>query len=290
MSETRMKIALAQITSRLGDLQANLDTHLAYIAQAVAQQVDVLVFPEMSLAGYRLRDLVPAVAIRPTPDHPILAPLLEATRQHPIDLVVGFPEVDRRERHFISAAYLAAGRLVHIHRKVYLPTYGLFEDSRYFAAGDQVGAFETRFGRFGLLICEDFWHLSPPYLLWLDGADVLIFTSASPARGVGEGKKLGSTRWVEQINEVYASAFTNFVVHCNRVGFEDGLHFWGGSAVYGPDGVCLVQGVYHDEALITAELDLRHLRRTRARLPLLRDERPELMCRELERIMRAPST
>ncbi len=285
-----MKVALAQVGSRLGDLEANLQTHLVYIAQAVAQQVELLIFPEMSLAGYRLRDLVPAVAIRPTPDHPLLAPLLAASRQHAIDLVVGFPEVDRRERHFISAAYLSDGHIRHIHRKVYLPTYGLFEDSRYFAAGDQVRAFETRFGRVGLLICEDFWHLSPPYLLWLDGADILIFTSASPARGVGEGKKLGSTRWVEQINEVYASAFTNFVLHCNRVGFEDGLHFWGGSAVYSPDGVCLTQGVYHDEALIMAELDLRQLRRTRARLPLLRDERPDLMHRELERIWRTTYT
>ena len=100
-------------------------------------------------------------------------------------------------------------------------------------------AFDTRFGRMGVLICEDFWHASPPYLLWLDGADVLLFASASPGRGLTGEPRLETARWVEQINQAYASLFTTFVVHANRVGFEDGLNFWGGSTVFDPDGTLL---------------------------------------------------
>jgi predicted amidohydrolase len=150
-----------------------------------------------------------------------------------------------------------------------------------------VRAFDTRFGRFGVLICEDFWHASPPYLLWLDGADVMLLISASPGRGLNREDRLDSARWVEQINQAYASLFTTFVAHTNRVGFEDGLNFWGGATLYDPDGFRLAHGPYFQEALTVAEIDLAQLRRTRARLPLLRDERPGMVERELARILRS---
>ena len=221
-----------------------------------------------------LQDLASAVALRPTADNPIFEQLLQASRA--IDLVVGFVDEDRRHRFFIAAAYLSGGKLVHVHHKVYLPTYGLFDEGRFFAWGDGVQAFDTRFGRVGMLICEDFWHASPPYLLWLDGADILLFTSASPGRGLTSGPQLELARWVEQINQAYASLFTTFVAHANRVGYEDGLHFWGGSTVYDPNGELLAKGPYYQEGLTLAELDMNQLHRTRARLPLLRDERTAL--------------
>jgi predicted amidohydrolase len=199
-------------------------------------------------------------------------------------MVVGFVDEDRRHRFFISSAYLSKGEVVHVHHKVYLPTYGLFDEGRFFAWGDAVRAFDTRFGRAGILICEDFWHASPPYLLWLDGADLFLFTSASPGRGLRDEPQLESALWVERINRAYASLFTSFVVHANRVGYEDGLNFWGGSTVFDPDGELLVKGPYHQEALTLAEIDLNQLHRTRARLPLLRDERTSLVLRELNRI------
>jgi predicted amidohydrolase len=121
-------------------------------------------------------------------------------------------------------------------------------------------------------------------VLWLDGADVMLFMSASPGRGLGQTDKLESAWWVEHINRAYASLFTAFVAHANRVGFEDGLNFWGGSTVFDPTGGLLVQGPYHEEALCVTELDLGQIRRTRARLPLLRDERHALVRREIERI------
>jgi NAD+ synthase (glutamine-hydrolysing) len=199
--------------------------------------------------------------------------------------MVSFVDEDSRHRFFIAAAYLSGGEVLHVHHKVYLPTYGLFDEGRFFAWGDTVRAFDTRFGRLGMLICEDFWHASPPYLLWLDGADLMLFASASPGRGLSKEPQLESARWVEHINAAYASLFTSFVVHPNRVGFEDGLNFWGGSTVFDPNGALLAQGPYNEEALTLVTLDLNQLHRTRTRLPLLRDERTGLVMREMERIL-----
>jgi predicted amidohydrolase len=281
----KITIALAQLNTRLGDVQANLHRHLDLARQARQEGADLVIFPELSLTGYGLQDLAPTVAIRPTADDPVFSQLLEASRA--IDMMVGFVDEDRRSRFYIAAAYLSQGQVLHVHHKVYLPTYGLFDEGRFFAWGDTIGAFDTRFGRFGMLICEDFWHASPPYLLWLDGADVLLFASASPGRGLRNEPLLESARWVEHINRAYASLFTCFVAHANRVGYEDGLHFWGGSTVFDPNGELLAQGPYQQEALTYARLDLNQLHRTRARLPLLRDERTALVRQEMGRILDA---
>ena len=279
----KLTLALAQINTTLGVLPANLEVHLTKIAEARQAGADLLVFPELSLTGYVLQDLTPTVAIHPSSADPIFKPLLEASRE--IDLVVGFVEEDNRHRFFIASAYLSKGEVLHVHHKVYLPTYGLFDEGRFFAWGDTVRAFDTRFGRLGMLICEDFWHASPPYLLWLDGADLMLFTSASPGRGLNKEPRLESARWVDHINQAYASLFTAFIVHTNRVGFEDGLNFWGGSTVHDPNGELLVKAPHHQVALTLAEIDLNQLHRTRARLPLLRDERTALVMREMSRIL-----
>ena len=279
----KLSIALAQLNTRLGNVEANLEKHLTMIQEARQSGADLVLFPELSLTGYVLQDLASVVAHQAAPDDPVFKPLLEASRT--IDLVVGFVEEDRRHRFYIASAYLSAGEVVHIHHKVYLPTYGLFDEGRFFAWGDSIQAFDTRFGRMGILICEDFWHASPPYLLWLDGADIFLFASASPGRGLSQEPQLESARWVEQINQGYASLFTAFVAHANRIGYEDGLNFWGGSTLFDPNGELLAKGPYHTEALTLAEMDLNQLHRTRARLPLLRDERTALVMREMERIL-----
>ncbi len=278
-----LNIVLAQINTHLGDIEANLEKHMEIIQQATAAGADLLIFPELSLTGYVLQDLTPMVALKPTPEDPVFKILLDTSRY--LDMVVGFVDEDNRHRFYIAAAYLSQGEVLHVHHKAYLPTYGLFDEGRFFAWGDEVRAFDTRFGRVGILICEDFWHASPPYLLWLDGADIMLFSSASPGRGLSAEPKLESARWVEHINRAYASLFTTFVAHSNRVGYEDGLNFWGGSTVFDPYGELLVQGPYHQEALVQVEIDLRQLHRSRARLPLLRDERTALVMREMRRIL-----
>jgi predicted amidohydrolase len=278
-----LTLALAQINTSLGNVDANLEKHLAYAQEARKLGADILLFPELSLTGYVLQDLASSVAHRPSLDDPVFRCLLQASQD--IDIVVGFVDEDQRSRFYIASAYLSRGEVLHVHHKVYLPTYGMFDEGRFFAWGDSIRAFDTRFGRVGLLICEDFWHVSPPYLLWLDGADLFFFTSASPGRGLSSAPQLSSSRWVEQVNEAYANFFTAFVAHTNRVGYEDGLNFWGGATVFNPDGELIAHGPYHEEALTIAELDLNQLHRTRARLPLLRDERTALTLNELQRIL-----
>src|SRR5258706_1218390 len=277
----KLTLALAQINTKLGDVDANLEKHLALAEQARKSDARLIVFPELSLTGYVLQDIAATIAHRPTDDDPVFRKLLKASRE--LDMVVGFVEEDERYRFYIAAAYLSGGKVVHVHRKVYPPTYGIFDERRYFAAGDSFRAFDTDFGRVGILICEDFWHASSPYTLWMDGADILLFTSASPGRGVTE-EILGSAKWVETVNQTSAGLCTTFVAHANRVGFEDGLNFWGTSTVFDPDGKLIAQAPNDQEGLTLAELDLAQLRRTRMRLPLLRDERPEVVLRELKRI------
>ena len=277
----KIKIALAQINTKLGDVNANLEKHLTLTHQAAQDGAQLIVFPELSLTGYVLQDLASTVGRRPIATDPVFGKLLEASRE--LDIVVGFVEEDARYRFYIASAYLSGGEVVHVHRKVYLPTYGIFDERRYFAAGDSFRAFDTRFGRVGILICEDFWHASSPYALWMDGADILIFTSASPGRGVTE-ETLGSAQWVETVTKTYAGLFTTFILHANRVGFEDGLNFWGTSTAFDPDGKLVAQAQFDEEGVTLAELDLAQLRRTRARLPLLRDERMDVLQKELARI------
>lgn len=283
----RVKIGLAQIYPKLGDVQANLKKHLSFIEDAANNGVDLLVFPELSLTGYQVQDLVSEVAIRAESDDPIFAQFLAQSKR--LDIVFGFVQRDLRNRYYIASAYLSGGECLHVHRKIYLPTYAMFDEGRYFDAGESARAFDTRFGRVGMLICEDFWHMSPAYLLWQDGADILVLHSASPSRGLDQGDRLGSSRWVELVNQAYGSMFTNYVIHCNRVGYEDGKNFWGGSSIVDPNGEFVTQGHYLDEKLIVQSIDTNQITRTRARLPLLRDEQPHMVLRELTRILSKPN-
>jgi NAD+ synthase (glutamine-hydrolysing) len=278
----KFTLALAQFAPRLGDVDANMETLLAYVARAQAARADLLVFPELALTGYYLKDLVPQVALRAAPDEPRWAPLLDASRT--LDIVISFVEQDARYRYYIAAAYLAAGRIVHVHRKVYLPTYRLFDDGRFFAPGNTFRAFNTRFGRMGLLICEDAWHLSSPYVLWQDGADILIDVSASPGYGISTSDDPANAATVKNFLQTYATILTTFVVFSNRVGMEDGIAFWGGSHVLAPNGRTLAQAPQFEEAFLLAEMETDALRRARLDLPILRDEQRELVRHELGRV------
>ena len=252
-----LPLALAQFNTWLGDGDAKLGRHLAFADDARRHGTELVFFPELSLTGYVLQDLAVSVARRPQADDPTFRHLLQASRE--IDMLVGFVEAEPRHRFYISSAYLARGEVVDVDRKVYLPTYGLFDEGRFFAWGEAVRAFDTRFGRMGVLISEDFWHASPPYLPWLDGADVLLFASASPGRSMTAEPRPETARWVEQINQAYANLFTCFVAHANRTGFEDGLNVWGGSTPFDPDGTLLARAPNHEEALTLVRLDLEQL-------------------------------
>ncbi len=279
-----MRIALAQIETVLGAVDVNLAHHLNIVRQAVDGGCDLVVFPELSLTGYALNDLVTEVAIPVNPEGAVFCDLLPLSRD--VDIVFSFVEEDARHLFYISAAYLSEGAIIHVHRKCYLPTYGLFDEGRFFAQGNDIKAFDTRFGRVGMLICEDYWHVSVPYLLWLDGADLILMMSAHPARGFDGGDKPSSVRWIETVSRAYAGVFTTLVAHSLRAGGEDGFTFWGGSAVFDPNGESVAQAESTGECLVVADISLADIRHTRARLPLLRDERPNLTLRTLRRILK----
>jgi len=282
MPPMKIKIALAQFAPRLGDPAFNLQTILDLIAQAKNQTADLIVLPELGLTGYYLKDLVPTVAARPTSDDPLFAPILAASNG--IDIAVSFVEQDARYRYYISAAYVSDGRVVHLHRKVYLPTYRLFDDARFFAPGTSFRAFNTRFGRMGILICEDAWHISSPYVLWQDGADFLIDISASPGYGISTNDHTANQETVHGFLKTYAEMLTTFVIFSNRTGMEDGIAFWGGSCVIDPRGKTIAVASQFDQSLTLAEIDTDDLRRARIGLPILRDEQGEVVRHELGRI------
>lgn len=275
----RLRVGLAQIAPVLGDRERNLARHREWVQQAVDTGVELLVFPELSLTGYFLRDLVVDSAI--TLDGAAMKDLLGLSAA--LDVVVGAVIEEPDHRFFNASLYLSRGRLVHVHRKVYLPTYGMFDEQRYLASGDRFRGFQTSHGRVGILVCEDIWHLSSAYILSLEGVEMIICPSSSPGRGITTDERLGTAESYNLLCRTYAQFLTTFFLYCNRVGYEDGANFWGGSMVIGPNGDIIAQEEDADEALVVANLDLGDVRRERLASPLLRDERVELTINEMRR-------
>jgi predicted amidohydrolase len=279
-----LRIALAQIAPRLGALDENLARHHALIAEARDAGAGLVVFPELGLTGYLLQDLAAEVAIGA--DDPRLAELARAAEG--LSAVVSFVEESADHRLFIAAALLEDGEVRHVHRKVFLPTYGLFDERRFFAAGDVVRATPSRLGvGVGLSVCEDFWHMSTAQLLALDGAQILVNVSASPGRDLATTNEVGlgtASSW-RLLMRTYAQLTTSFVVFVNRVGVDESITFWGGSEVIDPAGRPVFSAPLFEEGLFTVDVALEDLRRERLTLPLLRDERLELEARELGRII-----
>jgi predicted amidohydrolase len=275
----RLTVGLAQIDSALGDRERNLARHQEWVEQARTRGVQLLIFPELSLTGYFLRDLVVDTAI--STDGPEMKQLLGLSAD--LDVVVGAVIEDPDHRYFNASLYLSRGELIHIHRKVYLPTYGMFDEQRYLASGDRFRSFRTSHGRMGMLVCEDVWHLSSAYVLSLQGVEVIICASASPGRGVTTDERLGTAESYNLVGRTYAQFLTTFFLYCNRVGYEDGANFWGGSMVIAPNGDIIAQEEDADEALVVSTIDLADVRRERVANPLLRDERVELTINEMRR-------
>jgi len=285
MARAEFTVAVAQVSPRLGDLDTNLTIYEAQARAARGLGADVLVFPELSLTGYFLKDMVSTVALRlDAPEIKRLAALSRG-KAGPTGVIAGIVEETDDYQFYNSAVYFENGAIVHVHRKAYLPTYGLFDEGRYFARGDRIRSFDTGFGRSAMLICEDMWHPSTVYLAALDHAVTVFCPSTSPLRGITDGQPQdNNARYWEQLNAVYAQTFSLFIVYANRVGFEDGVGFWGGSEIVDPNGVRLAKAKYYDEDLIAAQINLKTARRQRVVSPLLRDENLDLTINELLRI------
>ena len=270
---------LAQIKPKLGNVADNLTAIENEIAKAWEAGADLIIFPELALSGYFLKDLVPEVARRI--DSPEIQRLIELSQG--ISIAIGFVEETADYLFYNSALYLEDGAIAHLHRKVYLPTYGLFDEQRYLAHGESFRAFDTKFGRVGMLICEDMWHLSASYILAMDGATTLICLSSSPARGI-DGDSLGSAAAWQKLTSTTAMFLNCRVLYANRVGFEDGVNFWGGSEYIAPSGESIVRGALLEEDFVTARVDEGALRRERIFSPMMRDENLFVTMQELGRI------
>jgi predicted amidohydrolase len=277
------RIALAQLAPHLGEVDGNVELARGWLRRGAAEGASLVAFPELALTGYLLSDLVPEVAMRA--DDPRL---VELSREAPGTIVaVGFVEETEGHRFCNSAALLRDGEVIGLHRKVYLPTYGLFDEGRFTRAGDRIRTHEvgSPLGRIGLSICEDFWHASLPMLQALDGASLLVNLAAGPARAPGSAAGLAAIAGWHKMQDTYALLGTAAVAFCNRVGNEEGLTFWGGSRILAADGSTVAEGPLYEEALVVGAVDSDDLRMQRYGLPLLADERLELVRRELDRII-----
>jgi predicted amidohydrolase len=269
---SRLTVGLAQIDCRLGDVEGNVERHLAWIERARRQEIDLLVFPELSLTGYRLLHLTPRVALAAG-----AAPFARlAAAAGPMAVVLGFVEEDRQGVLYNSAALLRGGHPTFIHRKLYLPTYGIFQEQRFLGNGRRLELAQLPWGDAGLLICEDLWHPELARRLALAGAKLLIVPSAGPGR-IGAGEMPESSESWELLTRSAALLNTCWVVYCNRVGWEEGSFYPGGSHVVRPGGELAERAPLLEEHLLVHEIDLRDADRLRWKLPLLADDRADIV-------------
>ncbi len=266
-----LRVAMAQIRPRKADVTANA-AHIQAVVGEHAGSTDLVVFPEAALSGYFLEGGVAESAL--TADG--LAELLGPPPAEAPDVVVGFYERWRR-RLYNSAAYLTprdgVWAVQHVHRKMFLPTYGVFDEARFVEPGTALRAFDTRFGRFGLLICEEMWHGLPPTILALGGAELVVVVSASPARDFTTsttGRPSNLDRW-ERLAPAVAEEHGIFVVVAQLVGSEGGKMFPGGSLAVGPDGSVLARGPLMEAGVTLVTLDPADIDRARVASPLLAD-------------------
>ncbi len=277
------RIALAQLAPRLGEVDDNLELMGKWLRRAAGEGAALTVFPELSLTGYLLSDLVPEVALRA--DDPRLATLSRGVPE--MSIVLGCIEESEDHRFYNSAILLRDGEVLGVHRKLYLPTYGMFDEGRFTRPGDRIRTHPAGepIGRIGLSVCEDFWHPSLPMLQAQDGASLLVNIAAGPARAPGSASGMAAIAGWHKMQDTYALLGTVAIAFCNRGGNEEGLTFWGGSRLLGANGAMIAEGPPYEEALVVGSVETDDLRMQRYQLPLLADERLELVRRELDRLI-----
>jgi predicted amidohydrolase len=283
----RSRIALAQLSPFLGDVERNVQKHLEWCERALKQNADAIIFPELSLTGYTLRDLNFDVAMDPA-SAPVLEPLRKMSKQ--LTIICGGVQRALSGGVHNTALTFEDGELVHAHHKVYPPTYAIFEEERYFLAGDRVRAFESkRLGRVGVLVCEDLWHPSMPYLLTYQGAQLIVTIAASPTKlgtGAAITDDVPTNYTINRDHHVaFARLFSVYMVFVNRTGVEDGVNFWGGSEIVTPGGDIGARAKFFDEDLLVYDLDPNAVRHARETSRHALDENLLLTKDELSRII-----
>ncbi|MBA3620013.1 MAG: amidohydrolase [Acidothermales bacterium] len=276
-----MRITLAQVDSRLGDIDANFELAHDTVASAVEESADLVVFPELFLSGYSVGEVDADLSIRP--DDPRIEKL--ARRAGGTGLLVGFMESGPHGPHtYNSTVYYEGDRLVHVHRKLYLPAYAPFEERDHFSPGQTLRAFPVRpANRMAVLLCNDAWQPQLAFLATQDGAQVLLVPAAS-AQSIFPDRYDSREYW-HDITRFYGRMFQLFVVFVNRVGSEGSLRFWGGSHIVDPWGNLVGEAAREQEQLLTVDLDMAEIRRRRRQVPLVKEARLGLLEREIGRLL-----
>lgn len=264
----KFKVSLAQISCRKGNKKANIQKIEEYTAKAHQQNADLVIFPELSLTGYTIRDELYELAEKiPGPS---TSAVEKIAKKYETYIVFGMPELSEKAQATIynTAVLVGPKGLVGKYRKMYLPTHSVFEEKRYFRQGYHAEAFETELGRIGLIICYDIFFPEVSRLTRLEGAQLIICISASPAVRRTFFETLATARAIEN---------TAFLAYVNLVGIEDGLQFWGGSRLIAPNGRIIAAAKYDEEDLAVGEVDYSDIAPVETFVPTLRDLRLELL-------------
>jgi len=268
----KIKIGLGQIDCFLGNTGKNLDKHLSFIKEAKKKGVHIIIFPELSLTGYALREMVSEIALKK--DSYEIESIREESSEGP-DIVFGFAEESDDNRFYNTSLYISKGKIIGSQRKIFLPSYGMFEELRYFSKGDFLDIIETSYGNIGIEICEDTWHPVVTETLVMNGSRILVFQNASPTRISNSGNLTKEKNYL--IAKFYSMIYGVYIVMVNRVGFENGINLWGGSAVFKPGGNVVCEGSQFLEELIIAEIDLNDIRDAHLSYPIVRDQKTDIL-------------
>jgi len=263
----KIKLALAQISSKREDKEANLQKIERLTRKAKEQEADLAIFPELCLSGYVVRDqFYESAETIPGPTVEKVEALAKETRMH---IIFGMPELSEKTKAtvFNTAVFIGPKGLIGKYRKMYLPTHSVFEEKRYFRAGYQTAAFQTDVGNIGLCICYDIFFPEVVRLIRLKGAQLIVCISASPAVRRSYFETFTCARALEN---------TAYLAYVNLAGIQDGLQFWGGSRLVSPNGDVLAKAKYDEEDFVPCEVDYGELRTAETFIPTLRDLRPEL--------------
>ena len=276
-----MKVAIVQFKSVLGNFEKNLERTLNLAEEASKEGADVCIFPELNLTGYNLQDITSEVAIKT--DSQKLTPLKELSKE--ISIIVGTIEESENHVFYNSALCFSEGKLIHVHRKVFLPTYGMFDEGRFTGVGKEVKTFNLKGYKSTVLICEDLWHFSTVYLSFIQGTKIIFALSSSPGRGYRESGFFENAAIWKNMGEFYSRMTGSYFIYANRVGTEDGFVFSGNSFAFDPFGNLITQASPFKEEIIFVNIEDSLIRAARTSLPLLRDEKPEIILKNLRRIL-----
>jgi predicted amidohydrolase len=263
----KIRLALAQISCKRGNKEENLRKIEEITVKAKAQSADMVIFPELCLTGYVIRDQIYELA--ETIPGPSVTRVEEIARKTGMHIVFGMPEQSEKTRAtlFNTAVFIGPDGFIGKYRKMYLPTHSVFEEKRYFRPGYQTAAYDTPLGKIGLCVCYDLFFPEVTRIARLKGAQLIVSISASPAVRRSYFEILTAARALEN---------TAFLAYVNLVGVQDGLQFWGGSRLVGPTGEVLAKAKYAEEDFVICDVNYTDIRAAETFIPTLRDLRPEL--------------